>query len=558
MHSLKLRTALFRTIFVVCLTGIMVVPATTASARSVHATIKHGGNLVVDPSPVQTWIDAFNPAFTGSNVYGARGLIYESLIQFNGETGKATPWLATKWGWASHGKTLWFKIRKGVEWNDGLAFSAADVLYSAKLTLAQPAFDGLSGMDPYVKSVTQSGDTIYFHLKAPNSTLLYYIGQNMLILPQHIWSKISSPSTYTNPDPVGTGPYMLGSFSPEQYVLKANPHYWQKGLPYVSTLTFPAYSSNQSAEADLLNGKTQWGGLFIADAQHTYVPKAPGNNYWYNPANQPACLYTNDAEQPFSNVWVRRALSEGVDRMKVYKQGEYGYETPSNAGFIQTQFKKTWGSPTVLKMLNPNGNLKAARADMKQAMKNPATAAAIKNKNFQIVVVAGWSDWDASVAIIASELKAIGIKATENQTDYNTYNSDLNNGTFDMGMSWTYGGLPNPYPIYKFGFGGAFYVPDGQDSNGNNRERYKNPALDKLINAFAATTKHRTQVADMKKMEAIVAKDVPIVPLVTQAYWYEYNTAQFTGFPTKSHPYEIGSPYQPYEIEDVILHVHLK
>ena len=59
-------------------------------------------------------------------------------------------------------------------------------------------------------------------------------------------------------------------------------------------------------------------------------------------------------------------------------------------------------------------------------------------------------------------------------------------------------------------------------------------------------------------MQTIVAKDVPIVPLVTQAYWYEYNTAKFTGFPTKSHPYEIGSPYQPYEEEDVILHVHLK
>ncbi|HEV3309863.1 MAG TPA: hypothetical protein VG815_05050, partial [Chloroflexota bacterium] len=160
--------------------------------------------------------------------------------------------------------------------------------------------------------------------------------------------------------------------------------------------------------------------------------------------------------------------------------------------------------------------------------------------------------------IITSELNALGIKAVENQTDFNTYNSDLNQGTFDMGMSWTYGGLPSPYPIYKFGFGGAFYVPDGKNSNGNNRERYKNPALDKLINAFAATTSQSKQVVVMKKMETIVANDVPIVPLVTQAYWYEYNTAKFTGFPTKSNPYEIGSPYQPYEEETVALRVHLK
>jgi len=537
--------------------AMLAIPATVANARTVPA-IKHGGNLVVDPSPVSSWVDVFNPAITTQNEYGARGLIYESLVQFNGETGKATPWLATRWGWTNQNKTLWFLIRNGVKWNDGKKFTAADVLYSAKLAQAQPTFDQWAGMDPYVKSVTRSGDKVYFNLKTANTTMLYYIGQLLLVVPQHIWSKVANPSTFTDPNPVGTGPYMLGSFSPEQYVLKANPHYWQKGKPYVSTLTFPAYSSNQSAEADLLDGTTDWAGIFIADAAHTYVPKAKGNNYWFNAANQPACLYTNDAEQPFSNVWFRRALTEAVNREAVYKQGEYGYETPSNAGFVQPQFAKTWGNPSVLKMLNAKGNLKAAKADMTQAMKNPATASAIKNKTLSIVVVAGWSDWDASVAIIASQLKSIGVKAVENQTDYNTYNSDLNTGNYDMGMSWTYNGPPNPYPVYDFSFDSSFYQPIGKDDHGNNRARYKNHQLDTLISAFAATTKQSKQVADMKQMESIVAKTVPMVPLVTQAFWDEFNTAKFTGFPSAKNPYEIGSPYQPYEQEDVILHVHLK
>jgi peptide/nickel transport system substrate-binding protein len=556
MISSKLRSAGVRSVFALSVVALLVIPVATASARSVPA-IKHGGNLVVDPSPVQSWVDAFNPAFTGANVYGSRGLIYESLIQFNGETGKATPWLATKWGWANHAKTLWFLMRKGVKWNDGHAFSAADVLFSAKLTMQYPAFDGMSGMDPYVKSVSESGDKVIFNLKSVNSTLLYYIGQDLLILPKHVWAGISDPVTYTDSKPVGTGPYMLKSFSPEQYVLKANPHYWIKGEPYVSTLTFPAYSSNTSAEADILSGKTQWAGIFIADAQHNYVPKAKGNAFWYNPANQPACLYLNDGEQPFSNVLVRRAITEVINREKVYRQGEYGYETPSNAGFVQTQFKKTWGNTSVLKMLNPNGNLKAARADLAAAEKNPATAAALK-KTFQIVVVAGWTDWDDSVAIVASELNAIGIHAVENQTDFNTYNTDLNDGTYDMGMSWTYGGLPNPYPIYKFGFSSSFYVPDGKNSNGNNRERFRYGPLDKLINEFPQTTRQGQQVKIMKQMEAMVAKEVPIVPLVTQAYWYDYNDSKFTGFPSKSHPYEIGSPYQAYEEETVALHLHLR
>jgi peptide/nickel transport system substrate-binding protein len=557
MKFSMLRATAVRTVFALSVVALLVIPAAAANARALP-TAKFRGNLVVDPSPVSAWVDDFNPGGVGVNVYGLRGLIYESLLQFNGETGKETPWLATKAGWSDHNLTLWFKIRKGVKWNDGQPFTAADVLYSAKLTLANASLDGDSGMDPYVKSVSQSGDTVDFHLKSVNTTLLYYIGQDMLVLPQHIWSHVSDVTTFLDQHPVGTGPFMLKSFSPEQYVLKANPHYWIKGEPHLATLTFPAYSSNTSAEADILSGKTEWAGLFIADAAHTYVPKAKGNSFWYNPANQPACLYTNDAKQPFSNVWFRRALTEVVDREKVYKQGEYGYETPSNAGFIQTQFRKAWSDSKILNMLNPNGNVKAAKADLKQAEKNPATAAAIKNNTFQIVVVAGWTDWDASVAIIASELNAIGIHAVENQTDFNTYNNDLNNGTFDMGMSWTYGGPPNPYPIYKFGFGGAFYVPDGKNSNGNDRERYKNSKLDGLINAFAATASHGQQVKIMKSMEGIVASQVPIVPLVTQAYWYEYNDAKFTGFPSKSNPYEIGSPYQNYEVETVALRIHMK
>lgn len=554
MASSKLRIATLRAAFAVAMIAMVAIPATVANARTVPG-VKHGGNLVVDPSPVSSWVDAFNPVVSGANEYGAKGLIYEPLVYYNGETSKPVPWLASSWGWSNHAKTLWFKIRKGVKWNDGKAFTAADVQFSGNFAKNNAAFDQ-AGMDPDLKSVTRSGDKVMFNLKAVNSTLAYYIGLELYVLPKHIWSKVKNPVTWEDPKPVGTGPYMLGSFSPEQYVLKANPHYWQHGKPYVKYLTYPAYTTNQSAENDILSGKTQWAGVFIAKAAQTYVPKAPGNHFWYNPANQPACLYLNDAKQPFSNPWVRRAITEVINRKQVYKQGEYGYEPPSNAGLIQPQFKKPWASSKILKMLNPKGNVKAAKADLKKAMKNPATAAAL-GKSYNIIVVSGWSDWDASVGIIASELNSIGIKAVEDQVDFNTYNSDLNTGTYDMGMSWTYNG-PNPYAIYKYSFAGQFYKGIGTDDQGFNRSRFKNKTLDSLIGKFALTTKQSKQVAIMKKMENIAATQVPLVPLVTQAFWYEYNTAKFTGFPTAKNPYDIGSPYQAYDMEYVILHVHLK
>jgi len=62
----------------------------------------------------------------------------------------------------------------------------------------------------------------------------------------------------------------------------------------------------------------------------------------------------------------------------------------------------------------------------------------------------------------------------------------------------------------------------------------------------------------MKQAEAIVAADVPMVPTFTGAYWDDYSTKRFTGWPSSLNPYNFGAPYQNPFNEDVILHIHLK
>ncbi|MBE3567029.1 MAG: hypothetical protein IMW90_15020 [Thermogemmatispora sp.] len=67
-----------------------------------------------------------------------------------------------------------------------------------------------------------------FTLTGPNSTALFYIGQQTYIVPQHVWSTISGDLTkFTNDkNPVGTGPYKLRSFSPDLIIYDVNPSYW--------------------------------------------------------------------------------------------------------------------------------------------------------------------------------------------------------------------------------------------------------------------------------------------------------------------------------------------
>ena len=56
---------------------------------------------------------------------------------------------------------------------------------------------------------------------------LFLIGSTY-ILPQHVWQSVSNPATYADANPVGTGPYELGSFSSQKVTFKQNPYYWQK------------------------------------------------------------------------------------------------------------------------------------------------------------------------------------------------------------------------------------------------------------------------------------------------------------------------------------------
>src|SRR5712692_9670855 len=75
------------------------------------------------------------------------------------------------------------------------------------------------------------------------------------------------PSKFTNPNPVGTGPFTLKAFTPQLIDLAKNPNYWQPGKPVVSEIRYPSFNSNTSAELLLSRGEVDWTGLFTPNVQ---------------------------------------------------------------------------------------------------------------------------------------------------------------------------------------------------------------------------------------------------------------------------------------------------
>ncbi|HZS95001.1 MAG TPA: ABC transporter substrate-binding protein [Chloroflexota bacterium] len=551
MNSASRRARLVRIAGVVALSIPLFLTASAAHATTHTNAVKQGGTVTLVTGPQTSFTRNFNP-FNGNAVStGDLGFIYEPLVYYNLlKAGKASPWLATSWAFSNHNRTLTFQLRKGVKWSNGKPFTSADVVFDAKYAMSNPVAD-TAGMTPYVKSVKARGAyTVVFTFRQVNTTMLYYIGNQMRIVPKFQW-KGKDPTKFTDPNPIGTGPFRLGAFSPQQYTFVRNPNYWKQGEPHINAIRFPLYTSNDSATAAIVSGQVDWSNVFIPNAQKTLVAKGHGNAFWYYPADHVVTLFMNLTEAPFNNVWVRRAMSEVINRDQVWKVGEYGYEPPSNAAFIQPQFRSVWGNTKAMGMVKPGGSLAAAKADMAKAGNVDLS------KTFNIEVPTGWTDWDTSVQLIVNDLAKIGIKAKEDQVSFpNPYLSDQQNGTFDMSFMWTNAG-PSPYNIYHDAFWSKQSAPIGKPAV-SNYERYHNPTLDNLIRAYTKTANVKQQIAIMRKMEALVANQVPAIPVVTGAYWYTYNTSRFAGWPSQHDPYDLGAPAYFDQNLNVALHLHLK
>lgn len=525
-------------------------PSYSARARTLqsHTAIKIGGTVNITYGPHGSFTRNFNP-LTGNPADGTTAFIYEPLLLFNQLSGKVEPWLASSYKWSKGNRTLTFSLRKGVKWNDGKPFTSADVKYT--FTLAKnPAIPCGDCWKVISNITTPNSTTVVVNFKSVNTSMLYYLGQTLYQVPQHAFSKTSDPVKFTNPNPVGTGPFKLGNFTPQTYTLVKNKYFWQKGKPYVSALRFPAFTGNDSAQLAIVKGDIDWAGVLIQNAQSVYASKSPDNKFWYAGVGGMVGLCLNNAQPPFNNVHVRRAVSYALDRQAISKVAENNYAPPANQAFVQPQFAKTWGNTSAMKSFAMTSDVSKAKAELAKAGKVNFSAP------IKLNVVNGFSDWQTGAQLMQSELKAAGFNVTVQALEYGAYFADLQNGKYDMSFCGTPNG-PSPFYLFRDFFTSTLGAPIGQPAP-SNFVRYKNLKLDALLASYTRTTSTATQVSLMKQAEAIVAADVPMVPAFTGAYWDDYSTKKFTGWPSKSDPYDFGAPYQNPFNEDVILHVHLK
>jgi len=498
--------------------------------------------LIMESSPESSITQDFNPfqPTAAPQGMGATGLIYEPLLQFDvAAPPKYYPWLATGYSWSNGGKSITFTIRQGVKWNNGKAMTPADVAFTYNLVKSNTAIN-LGGIP--ITSVTTSGNTVTINFSSPEYLNLQQIA-GVPILPQSQWGTAGSPATYTDATPVGTGPYLLKSFTPQGFTLTKNPYYWQSSMVKITNVYFPVYTSNTGALAALYSGQIDWTGNFIPGLQKDFVDTAPAyHHYWEAPGSTNA-LIPNLNKWPTNQLAVRQAISLAVDRTLLASEGEDGLENPvTNASGLTLPTFSAWSAPAASYSVSATGSASAAEAVLTKAgyKKNSSGFFALNGKEVtvQLISPAAYTDYAAVGAIVAQELKAAGINASFSGITVNAWDADIADGNFELAEHWSAGGL-TPYNLYNNWLNSALY---STTSATGDYEGLKDAAIDADLAMLAGDSSVAAQTADLAPIMSYVAANVPVIPITTASEWFEYNSEHFVGWPTQADPYETGQP----------------
>lgn len=162
------------------------------------------------------------------------------------------PVLATGWQTSDGGRTWVFDIRQNVKFHNGQDLTADDVVASYQRMIDPATASAAAAQLPFLKKegVSKTGPyQVQFILDSPVGQFPYYTT---------IYNAVILPGNYSGDfiaSPIGTGPFKLVSYSPqESATLARNENYWDAGKPYLDGAEMKFFGSQQAMVLSLQSG----------------------------------------------------------------------------------------------------------------------------------------------------------------------------------------------------------------------------------------------------------------------------------------------------------------
>ena len=525
-----------------CLAGLaaMALVGTMSAAPAQAETTEAADDSKVLRIATDGFIDSFNP-FTSFYLLPTNTFryMYENLVNNSAENGEPIEGLATEWDTDAGGKVWTYKIRPDMKWSDDEPLTSKDVAWTYNQMMKKDELSVANGglVENFDKVETPDDSTVVITLKKPQAN---NPGQEIPVVPEHIWSKIDKPGEFKNDEEsVGSGPFQLESYEANKSVtLKANPNFW-RGEPQLDEIQYRYYTNSdaqvqaiRSGEVDFITGLTpeQFKAIEGADGVKTSV----GNGRRFNSISiNPGMADAKGEEfgtgnEALKDVKVRQAIRAGIDLDTLREQVMQDYAQPATS-FIPAVYEK-WALPTDNPAVS-GFDVEKAKSLLDEAGWKEGSEG-IREKDGEELELRFLMDSDATIEqntgkFLKPWMKDIGIKLKNESSDVDTVSERTTKGDYDMYFS---GWSINPDPDYQLGINTCDSRPDADGNGGTTQDGYCNKDFDKLYKQQHVELDQEKRIDLVHQALALHYEDAPSISLWYPNQLEAFRSDRFTGF----------------------------
>jgi peptide/nickel transport system substrate-binding protein len=261
-----------------------------------------------------------NPSIQASTgVYIIGGKIQENLVDLD-SNGQPVGVLAESWEASPDGKTITFRLRKGVTWHDGKPFTSADVEFSA-MQMWKKILNYGSTLQLFLTAVdTPDPQTAVFRYERPMplNLLLRALPDLGYVSAKHLYESGDIRQNPNNLAPVGTGPFKFVKYERGQYIIAdRNPDYWRPNAPYLDRIVWRVITDRAAAAAQMEAGELHYSpfsGLTISDMARLGKDKRFIVSTKGNEGNaRTNTIEFNFRRKELADIRVRRAIAHAIN-----------------------------------------------------------------------------------------------------------------------------------------------------------------------------------------------------------------------------------------------------
>ena len=444
------------------------------------------------------WTDTGFPSpFTFSNL-GPGGIVKESML-FDSLLWKdrngLISWLAKSWEVADGGRTVIFRLNDAA-WHDGKPFGAEDVAFTFSYLDRHPfAWADTSSVE---SATVMDSRTVSVRLKQPFAPFLHDVGGVLPILPKHIWSTVTDPLKFGGPEAtVGTGPFTFSQYAEGEgaYLFKSNAHFF-RGRPAFQELAYAMVPENQQPVA-LANGQIDSAMSTHYDVQAQF--QAGRYRVLKTPPFSIVRLVFNSNRPPFNQLAFRQAVAHAIDRRQLAERVIHGDVIVGNDGVIPP------GSPW------HNSTVTQHPYDQARARSLLDSVGFDRSTSIQLLADTGATDAE----VVQSMLAQVGIKVEVVSADPKTRTARLKALDYQVGLLKHIGVGGDPDFLRRWYTGQAFNAFE----LGNVIHR---PDFLQLAKQQSQETESSRRHSLVDRMQAILAEDLPTLPLYHQRFYLIY------------------------------------